>query len=163
MNVSRKFALILVLLAMLPQLVLGMGSGRVLEICFCGLVGNHESLVIGHCHDHDAGHTHHHHSSGSCGDREEVENPDAHSAASCECGSDDAAECHSCDHLILTGQFGRFEPGQTWNYFVILDALACVCIETITIDESPAWRFPPRDAKPPGDMLYTTRTTSFQI
>jgi len=160
MNVSRKFALILVLLAMLPQLVLGMGSGRVLEICFCGLLGSHESPVIGHCHDHDAGHTHHHHSSGSCDHREEAED---HHAAPCECASDDAGECHSCDHLILTGQFGRFEPVQTWNYFAILDALACVCVETITIAESPVWRVPPRDVKPPGDILYTTRTTSFQI
>lgn len=64
---------------------------------------------------------------------------------------------------MVAGQFGRAEPTQTWDYFAILDALACAWVPSAEDVQDAGWPEAATAIKPPGDVLFPVRTTSFQI
>ncbi len=140
------------LVALLPQLVLGMGSGRVLELCFCGMLESESIGSLWHTCDHSHGHDHHHHK--PC---DPVSDPASEGAESNQLPS------HSCDHLIVTGQYGRVEPIQTWNYFSLLDALSSVRVEVCLESIVPDRYVRPEVLRPPSDHLFVVETTKLLI
>jgi hypothetical protein len=153
-----RFAAILVLLAMLPQLALGMGSGRVLEICFCGFRGAHavEVAALHHDHDHHHSHAHRH----ACEEHASTDDPGDQSGWSCE---ERIPTDGSCNHVVIAGQYGRSESVQTWAAHAFLLVLSNVCIDVAGQDGAVPQSAPPREVKPPGDLLFAVTTTSFQI
>lgn len=152
-HLTRKIASILVLVALLPQLVLGMGSGRVLELCFCGMLETESLGSLWHACDHSHDDGHHHHSK-PC-------DPDSDPAS--EGAESNQLPSHSCDHLIVAGQYGRAEPVQTWNLFTLLDALSSVRVELCLESVVPDRYVRPELLRPPSDHLYVVQTTILLI
>lgn len=146
---QRQWTTILVLAAMLPQLLLGVGSGRLFELCLC-----QETHVVagdGHaCCDHS-----------ESGDSNSPSDNDPRLTDQVTSNTD--ADCPGI-HLTIGGHYGRFEPVRTWDVCAVLSALLMCPVEGAT-DESPVFRSAVR-AVPRGgtdSVLRVVQTTRLLI